>query len=134
MYIWCDETEDIKDTEFPELIHNRCLRLDRIKTILPINGHWRKDGLDFLEVHLHLYKGMIKAYEPKARSINKDISNDIVDGVRQVVKRVPYPFWLIREVLRYGEDCVVVSPENVRALVREKLKTLCQHYDLKVDA
>jgi len=101
---------------------------------LPINGHWRREGLDFLEVQLHFYRGMVKAYEPKARSINKDISSEVVDGVRQVVKRVPHPFWLIREVLRYGEDCVVVSPENVRSLVKEKLKTLCQRYNLEISS
>ncbi len=44
---------------------------------------------------------------------------------------MPNPFWLMREVLRYGEDCVVVSPENVRSLVREKLKTICQRYDFE---
>ncbi|MEC4885696.1 MAG: WYL domain-containing protein [Scytonema sp. PMC 1070.18] len=134
LYIWCDETEDLKNPEFSELIHNRCLRLDRIKTILPINGHWRREGLDFLEVYLHFYGGMVKAYEPKARSINKDIRSEVIDGVRQVVKRVPQPFWLIREVLRYGDDCVVVSPESVRSRVREKLKHLCQRYDLEVSS
>lgn len=128
LYIWCDETEDIKDPDFPELIHNRCLRLDKIKTILPINGYWRREGLDFLEVYLHFYGGMVKAYESKARSINKDISNEVVEGVRQVVKRVPHPFWLIREVLRYGEDCLVVSPDSVRSLVRAKIKTLSDRY------
>jgi predicted DNA-binding transcriptional regulator YafY len=126
--IWCDETDDIKNPDFPELIHNRCLRLDRIKGVVPINGHWRHEGLDFLKVYLHFYRGMVKAYEPK----QNDVSNEVIGDVRQVVRRVSNPFWLIREVLRYGEDCVVVSPENVRSLVRNKLRTLCQHYDLEV--
>jgi predicted DNA-binding transcriptional regulator YafY len=128
--IWCDETEDIKDTDFPELIHNRCLRLDRIKGVVPVNGQWRREGLDYLKVYLHFRKGMIKAYEPKAN----DISNEVVGDVRQVERIVSNPFWLIREVLRYGEDCVVVSPENVRSLVKEKLKTLCEHYKLEVSS
>lgn len=47
------------------------------------------------------------------------------------------------EVLRYGEDCVVVSPDSVReaggltlcvSLVKEKLKTLSQHYNLEVSS
>jgi len=124
--IWCDETEDIKNPDFPELIHNRCLRLDRIKGVVPVNGHWRRDGLDSLIVYLHFLGGMVKAYEPRPN----DISNQVMGDVRQVERRVSNPFWLIREVMRYGEDCVVVSPENVRSLVREKLKTLCQRYDL----
>ncbi|MCC5634796.1 WYL domain-containing protein [Nostoc sp. CHAB 5844] len=128
--IWCDETEDIANTEFPELIHNRCLRLDRIKGVVPINGHWRHEGLDYLKVQLHFYQGLIKAYEPKPN----DISNEVNGEVRQVVRRVSNPFWLIREVLRYGDDCVIVSPKNVRSLIKQKLKTLCQHYDLEVDS
>jgi predicted DNA-binding transcriptional regulator YafY len=128
--IWCDETEDIKNTDFPELIHNRCLRLDRVKGVVPVNGQWRQEGLDYLKVYLHFFRGMIKAYESKAN----DLSNEVMGDVRQVERKVSNPFWLIREVLRYGEDCVVVSPENVRSLVREKLKILCQHYDLNISS
>jgi len=124
--IWCDETEDIKNPDFPELIHNRCLRLDKIKGVVPVNGHWRHDGLDTIKVYLHFYRGMVKAYEARPN----DINNQEMGDVRQVERRVSNPFWLIREVLRYGEDCVVVSPENLRSLIREKLKTLCQRYDL----
>ncbi|BDA71410.1 unknown protein [Rivularia sp. IAM M-261] len=130
LYIWCDETDDILNPEYPELIHNRCLRLDRIKTILPISGHWRHEGLDYLEVYLHFYKGMVKAYEPKAASINKDISNEVIDGVRHVVKKAPHPFWLIRDVMKYAEDCEIVAPLSVRSRFKEKLKSLCQHYDI----
>ena len=126
--IWCEETEDIKDTDFPELIHNRCLRLDRIKAILPTSGKWRQEGLDYLEVCLHFSRGMIKAYEPRA----KDISTEVVGEVRQVVRLVSNPFWLVREVLRYGGDCVVVSPESVREQVKQKLRIQCQQYDLEI--
>jgi predicted DNA-binding transcriptional regulator YafY len=125
--IWCEETEDIKNTAFPELIHNRCLRLDRIKEIEPISGKWRKN-LDHLEVYLHFYGGMVKAYEPRAR----DIRNEVVGEVRQVVRRVSNPFWLVREVLRYGGDCVVVSPESLRDRVKQKLRLQCQQYDLEI--
>ena len=124
--IWCEETEDIKNTDFPELIHNRCLRLDRIKAIAKTHGQWRDEGLDFLKVYLQFCKDMVKAYEPKDR----DIENEIVGDVRQVVRRVSNPFWLIREVLRYGGDCVVISPDNIREKVKQKLRSLCQKYDL----
>lgn len=126
--IWCEETEDIKDTNYPELIHNRCLRLDRIQAIFPTSGQWREQGLDFLQVHLHFKRGMVKAYEPRAT----DISNELVGEVRQVLRRVSNPFWLIREVLRYGGDCVVVSPESVRNQVKQKLRLQCQQYDMEV--
>jgi predicted DNA-binding transcriptional regulator YafY len=125
--IWCDETEDIKDTDFPELIHNRCLRLDRVKGVVPVNGHWRQEGLDYLKVCLHFGKGMIKAYETKAN----DIRNEVMGDIRQVERKVANPFWLIREVLRYGEDCVIVSPENVRDRLKQKLLTLCDLYGIE---
>lgn len=131
--IWCDETEDIKDTEYPELIHNRCLSFSSIQTILPINGHWRDEGLDSVEVHLHFYKGMVKAYKPKASSVNKDISSEKVGDIREVVRRVPNPFWLVREVFQYGKYCEIVSPPEVRSRFRENLKSLCQAYDLVLE-
>jgi predicted DNA-binding transcriptional regulator YafY len=71
---------------------------------------------------------MIKAYEPRA----KDISTEVVGEVRQVVRLVSNPFWLVREVLRYGGDCVVVSPESVREQVKQKLRLQCQAYDMEI--
>lgn len=131
--IWCDETEDLKEPQFPELQHNRCLRLDRIKTIVPLNGQWRHKGLDFLEVHLHFCGGMVKAYEPKASSINKDIKNEITGDVRQVVRQVPNPFWLIREIFRYGKDCEIVTPESVRDRFKQELRALCHSYGIEAN-
>jgi predicted DNA-binding transcriptional regulator YafY len=77
---------------------------------------------------------MVKAYESR----NADISNEVLvvreEKVRQVVRRVSNPFWLVREVLRYGGDCVVVSPENVREQVKQKLRLQCQQYDIKTES
>ena len=126
--IWCEETEDIVNPEYPELIHNRCLRLDRIKNVKLLNRQWRQNGLDSLKVYLHFYRGMVKAYEPKAN----DVSNEVVGDVRQVVRKVSNPFWLIREVFRYGEDCEIVSPQNVRDRFREKVKSLYQRYGIEI--
>jgi predicted DNA-binding transcriptional regulator YafY len=130
--IWCEETEDIKDTDFPELMHNRCLRLDRIKAIIPTGGQWRDEGLDSLKVYLHFKRGMVKAYEPRDADISDDALVVREEKVRQVVRRVSNPFWLVREVLRYGGDCVVVSPESVREQVKQKLRLQCQQYDLEI--
>ncbi len=130
--IWCEETEDIKDTDFPELIHNRCLRLDRIKAIIPTAGQWRGEGLDSLKVYLRFLRGMVKAYEPRAADMGNEVVAVGEEKVRQVVRRVSNPFWLVREVLRYGGDCVVVSPESVREQVKQKLRLQCQQYDLKI--
>ncbi|MBD2042682.1 helix-turn-helix transcriptional regulator [Microcoleus sp. FACHB-672] len=126
LQMWCDETDDIKDTPYPELIHNRCLRFDRIQAILPITGTWRQEGLDSLEVHLHFCRGLVKAYEPR----QNDIQDEVIGEVRQVVRRVTNPFWLVREVLRYGQDCAVISPDNVCEAVKQELLEMCRHYNL----
>lgn len=121
--IWCEETEDIPNTDFPELIHNRCLRLDRIQGIEPIAGEWR-NGLDFIKVYLHFYEGLVKAYESKGN----DISNEMIGEVREVVRRVSHPFWLIREILPYGKKCQVVAPQAIRDRVKEEIQAIYQHY------
>ncbi len=34
------------------------------------------------------------------------------------------------EVLRYGEDCIIVVPEIVQMKLQRKLQALCNHYGL----
>lgn len=121
LQIWCDETEDSDDV--PELRHNRCLRLDRINGILPIEGEWR-GSLDSVEVYLHFQGGLVKAYERK----QEDLKDDPLGEVRQVVRRVVNPFWLIREVFRYGKDCEIVAPDAVRQRFKQELTKLYQLY------
>ncbi|MGL4377223.1 MAG: WYL domain-containing protein, partial [Microcoleaceae cyanobacterium] len=108
------------------LIHNRCLRFDRIKSIVPIEGHWRKEGLNTVQVYLHFYGGMVKAYESKP----KDIRNEVIGEVRQVVRAISNPFWLIREIFRYGKDCEIVSPDNVRQHFQRELKAMRDRYQI----
>lgn len=131
LMIWCEETEDVKDKipDLPELWHNRCLRLDRIESMatIPASGNWQGE-LDYIEVYLHFYRGLVKAYQPK----EDDIKDETIEDVRQVVRRVVNEFWLIREVARYWEDCVIVSPESMRDRLKQKLRTLCQLYDIEI--
>lgn len=127
---WCEETEGNQD--IPELIHNWSLRLDRIHNavITPVKGKWRPN-LPEIEVEMHLLGGLAFAYQAKP----EDIANErLADkpGVQRVVRRVSSTFWLIREVMQYTPDCVVVSPENVRDRVKQKLKSLCQQYDMDI--
>jgi len=124
--IWCDETEDISpedQKDFPELIHNRCLRLDRIRAIVPLEGEWR-DGIDLIEVQLHFKGEMVKAYEGRL----EDIKDETVDGTRIVTRKITNYFWLVREALRYGDNCNVVTPESIRQRIYTKLIKLWQNY------
>ena len=124
LQIWCEETED--STDLPELRHNRCLRLDRIQGIISTSGEWRGQ-FDAILVELHLYGWLVKAYEPKPED-REDILID--EATRKVIRQVVNPFWLIREVLRYGKDCQIISPESMRDRLKQELIILCQNYGL----
>jgi predicted DNA-binding transcriptional regulator YafY len=123
--IWCDDADS---REIPELAHNRCLRLDKIVNLLPASEKWR-ETIDYLEVHLHLSRGLAGNYEFKP---DEDVANEMVGDVRHVVKRVSSRFWLFREVFRYGKDCVIVSPQNVRDRFQQELIDLCRQYNLEI--
>ncbi|KST67895.1 helix-turn-helix transcriptional regulator [Mastigocoleus testarum] len=132
LMIWCEETEDVENLspDLPELWHNRCLNFDRIRSIVPASGEWR-EGLDSIKVYLHFQGRMIKSYQRR----EDDLEDEIIDSenigkVRQVLRRVTNEFWLIREVARYWEDCVIVSPEPIRDRMKQKILTLRQFYDI----
>lgn len=125
LQIWCEETEDSDD--IPELVHNRCLRFDRIQSIVPISGEWRGQ-LDSIEVYLHFCGWLVKAYEPKP----DDLENEVIGEVRQVIRRVSNPFWLIREVRRYGKDCEIVAPESVRDRFLEEQRATLERYGFQI--
>lgn len=126
---WCEETEGNQD--LPELAHNWCLRIDRITdaSVSPIAGQWQP-GLAMIPVELNLFRGLAFAYQSKS---NIDIVNEWVTDlpqVRRVVRQASNTFWLIREVLRYGKDCEIISPEAVRDRLKQELQLLCRLYDL----
>lgn len=128
LMIWCEETQDIEDNipDLPELWHNRCLRFDRIQSVVPTSGTWRGE-LDHLKVYLHFRGWMKKSYEGKA---GDDLEDEIVGDVRQVVRKVVNQLWLIREVKRYGEECVIVRPDNMRQRMKQEILNLCNLYEI----
>lgn len=129
LQIWCDETADVEGDipDLPELWHNRCLRFDRIQALAPIEGEWR-GKLDFIKVYLQFKGWLANAYEPKPG----DQENQVIGDVRQVVRQVANPFWLIREISRYWEDCEIIGPEALRDRFKQKLGTLCKTYDMQM--
>jgi hypothetical protein len=127
---WCEETEG--NFDIPELLHNWSLRLDRITdaAVTSISGEWRTN-LDEITVEMHLFAGLAFAYQAKPED---DINEWLPDQprVRRVIRRVSNTFWFSREVMQYAPDCVVVSPENLRDRLKQKLRTLCQLYDIEI--
>lgn len=124
---WCEETAGNQD--LPELAHNWCLRLDRITdaSVAQIGGAWRT-GLAIIPVEMHLRRGLAFAYQSKT---NRDEVNEWLGDspqVRRVVRRVTSTFWFIREVLRYGKDCEVISPAAIRDRLKQELELMSQLY------
>jgi hypothetical protein len=126
---WCEETDGSKD--LPELAHNRCLRLDRIMdaAIGPTSGAWRSE-LGFIKVELYLYRGLAHAYRSKTTQDDINEWHSDLPQVRRVVRQVTSTFWFIREILRYGKDCEIRSPEIVRDRMKQELQGLCDNYGL----
>lgn len=124
---WCDQTEGNRDLE--ELRHNWTLRLDRIvdAAVTPLEGDWH-DGLDYIDVEFKLLDGLAHAYTTRVSDI---ITNwhSVDPPVLQVQRRISNTFWFIREVLPYGQDCVVVSPSVVRDRARDELKAAYHNYE-----
>ncbi len=128
---WCEETEGNQD--LPELRHNWCLRIDRIPeaAIAPIQGQWH-NSLAEIPVEIHLFRRLAFAYQSKS---NQDIANEWsteTPQVKRVVRKVTSTFWFFREVFRYGKDCAIVSPENLRDRMKQELRSLCQQYNLEI--
>lgn len=126
--IWCEETEDTSEDNqkyFPELLHNRCLRFDRIQGIIPKSGTWR-DSLDYIDVRLQFTGWMVKAYKPR----QKDIDDKTNNNIRTITRRVFNPFWLIREIKGYGEYCTIVEPDGLRSYYKQELIKMCQLYNI----
>lgn len=64
-----------------------------------------------------------------------DISTDIDDSwlhiavpTRKIARRISSTFWFIREILPYGKDCVVVSPDSVRSRIGSELRDAVNNY------
>ncbi|MCY6494425.1 helix-turn-helix transcriptional regulator [Leptolyngbya sp. GGD] len=128
---WCEETEEAQG--LGELQHNRSLRLDRITdaAISRADGQWRSSGLATILVELHLFRGLAFAYRSKSAIDIVNEWHEELPRVRRVVRQVSSTFWLIREILRYGQDCEVVAPESVRELMKQEILGMCDRYGIQ---
>lgn len=125
---WCEETEEAQG--LVELQHNRSLRIDRIAdaAISRVVGEWRSSGLATILVELHLFRGLAFAYRSKTAIDMVNEWHEELPQVRRVVRQVSSTFWLVREILRYGQDCEVVAPESVRELMRQEVLGMSDRY------
>ncbi|MBD3886700.1 WYL domain-containing protein [Phormidium tenue FACHB-886] len=124
---WSQETEGNQD--LPALAHNWCLRFDRIPeaAVSPVKGRWQLE-LDSIPVEMHLLHGLAFAYRTKTGADDVNEWHPHLPQVRRVVRRVTSTFWFFREVRRYGKDCIIVSPEEVRDRFKQELLVMVEHY------
>jgi predicted DNA-binding transcriptional regulator YafY len=125
---WCDETEGNQDLS--ELQHNWSLRLDRIPdaALASAHGQWRSE-LDTLAAELHLFGGLAFAYQARPEDTLSEWLPD-QPNTRRVVRRITNTFWFFREILPYGEDCVIVGSKSLRDRFIIKLRSLQERYEL----
>jgi len=124
---WCDETEGNQDIEV--LKHNWSLRLDRIPEEAMISladGHWQPE-LSHIDVEFHVLRGLAFGYRPKT-SADLTVDWDPDQRIKRVVRRIRNTFWFFREVRRYGADCVVIGPEEVRDRFAQDAIAMAGHY------
>ncbi len=123
---WCDQTEGNQD--LPELQHNWSLRLDRIPdaALASARGQWHSE-LDTLEAEIHLFGGLAFAYQAEPEDTLSEWLPD-QPNTRRVMRRITNTFWFFREILPYGEDCVIVGSERLRDRFFTKLRSLHERY------
>lgn len=127
LQIWAPDVPDSSD--IPELVHNRCLRLDRIEGILPVSGTWR-GYFDAVNVEMRLFGGLAKAYEPKP----EDLKDDGDTKERNITRKVVNLFWFLREIRRYTPDCVIIRPDSVcERAMKDHEKTLNRYREIQQD-
>lgn len=126
---WCDETEGNQDIQ--TLQHNWSFRLDRIPEAAMISraeGHWQPE-LSYIEVEFHLLNGLAFAYHSKTDA-DRAIEWLPDDQIKRVVRRIRSTFWFFREVRRYGADCIVIGPEEVRdRFARDAIEMASRYVD-----
>lgn len=126
---WCEETQG--NLDLSALAHNWSLRFDRISDakLLPIEGEWRTQGLDTIEVEFALLRGLAQAYEPRSNDVRDRPSSDADVSTRVITRNISNTFWFVREVLPYGKDCVILAPSYVRDRVANELKAALENYE-----
>jgi len=121
---YCDETEGNQD--LPTLRHNWCFRLDRISStasLSPVKANWI-EAIPTIEVELHLLNHLAFNYEAKAQDVVCEWHRELAK-TKQVIRKINNTFWFLREIRRYGSDCMIVGPEELQSrYINEQLQSL----------
>lgn len=116
--------------DLPELRENRSLRLDKIdkivSTILPIP--WAEDGLQSIIVSMKFFDEDAAFYERHPDDI--DVSECVDDAVkyRMVRRKVTNSWWFIRDILRHGDNAVILSPNELTKKAEDRFQRAVGRY------
>jgi predicted DNA-binding transcriptional regulator YafY len=75
-----------------------------------------------------LFGGLAFAYKSKTNNDSVNEWHPDRPSVRRVIREVSNTFWFIREILRYGKDCEIVSPKPMRDRFQQQLQGLINLY------
>jgi predicted DNA-binding transcriptional regulator YafY len=129
-YLTCQCIESEENDDVLGLRHNWFLRLDRIQDaiVVPMAEKWDNKGLETILVEFHLTGGLAFAYERKGDDLEvTDLETD--RPTKRVVRKINSTFWFFREILPYGDDCVVVAPDAVVDRFSQKVRSLAAKYE-----
>ncbi len=128
-YLTCQCIESEGNNDVPGLEHNWFLRLDRIQNaiVVPMAEKWDNKGLETIPVEFHLTGGLAFAYERRKDDLEvTDLDTEL--PTKRVVRKINSTFWFFREILPYGDDCVVVAPDAVVEIFSRKVRSLAAKY------
>ncbi|MCY7335085.1 MAG: WYL domain-containing protein [Chamaesiphon sp.] len=133
-YLTCQCVESEGNDDVPGLQHNWFLRLDRIQNavVVPMAEKWDRNGLAIIPVEFHLTGGLAFAYTKREDDLEvTDLETD--RPTKRVIRKIHSTFWFFREILPYGDDCVVVAPDAVVDRFSRKVRSLAAKYEKAID-
>lgn len=124
LHCWIEEPNPTPD--IPELAHNRLFSMSEDAQLEATSGQWRDSGLNSIEVVFRV----AFAYTPKAEDLQ--VEGISIDGQQwtRITQRVTNLLWLLQRVSRYGDRCVIESPEEVRDIQVAQLKKALASYEI----
>ncbi|MGD1861743.1 MAG: WYL domain-containing protein [Leptolyngbyaceae cyanobacterium] len=69
-------------------------------------------------------RGLVHNYESRS----EDVEDKAVEDIRRVVRQIRSTFWFFREVRRYGAECIVIGPKEVREHFAQDAIAMARHY------
>ena len=122
LHCWVEEPNPTPD--LTELAHNRLFSVNETAQLEATAGQWRDSGLDSIEAVFRV----AFAYTPKAEDLQ--VEGISIGGQQwtRVTHRVTNLLWLLQRVSRYGDRCVIESPDSVRALYAKQLSSTLESY------